>query len=139
MMWSTLMISVVSICYIRDEWRLFIDSTNTSLKSAFLHNGNDSPSTPVGHSVHMKETYDNMKQLLRLRNCDQRNCQLCGYFKLIDHLIGLQSWYTKYRCFLCEWANQDRIPHYIKWKWQLRQSLKPERNNVHYPPLDESK
>lgn len=137
MMWSSSMISVVSICYIRDEWRMFIDSTNTSPKSAFLHNDNDSPSIPVGHSVHMKETYGSMKQLLRFMNCDQRNCQLCVYFKLIDLLLELQI--MMYRCFLCEWANQDRIPHYIKRKWPLRQSLKPERKNVQYPPLDESK
>ena len=48
-----------------DEWRLFIDSSKTSLKAVLLHNGNVLPSIPVGHAVHLKEKYDNMKQLLR--------------------------------------------------------------------------
>ena len=48
-----------------DEWRLFIDSSKTSLRAVLLHNGNVLPSIQVGHAVHLKEKYDNMKQLLR--------------------------------------------------------------------------
>jgi len=36
------------------EWRLFIDSSKLSLKAVLLHNGNQHPSIPVGHGVHMK-------------------------------------------------------------------------------------
>ena len=36
-----------------DEWRLFIDSSKTSLKAVLLHNGNVLSSIPVGHIVHM--------------------------------------------------------------------------------------
>lgn len=39
----------------REEWRLFINSSKTSLKSVSLHFGNMYTSIPVGHSVHMKE------------------------------------------------------------------------------------
>jgi hypothetical protein len=46
------------------EWRLFIDSSKLSLKAMLLHNGNQHPSTPVGHNVHIKQTYKNQKQLL---------------------------------------------------------------------------
>jgi hypothetical protein len=38
------------------EWRLFLDSSKLSLNSVLLHNGNQHPSIPVGHAVHMKET-----------------------------------------------------------------------------------
>src|SRR6218665_3604218 len=37
------------------EWRLFIDSSSPSLKTLLLHNGNNYPSLPKAHSVHLKE------------------------------------------------------------------------------------
>ena len=46
------------------HWRLFIDSSKTSLKAVLLHNGNIKPSIPVGYSIVRKETYDTMKILL---------------------------------------------------------------------------
>jgi len=36
------------------KWRLFIDSSKVCLKAVLLHNGNQHPSIPVGHAVHMK-------------------------------------------------------------------------------------
>ena len=73
--------SVENICYCKDigglmselggehnlaDWRLFIDSSKTSLKAALLHNGNIKPSIPLGYSIARKETYDTMKILLDL-------------------------------------------------------------------------
>ncbi|GBM14537.1 hypothetical protein AVEN_101176-1 [Araneus ventricosus] len=46
------------------DWRLFIDSSNVSLKAVLLHNGNKHPSIPVGYAVRMKETYENLKHML---------------------------------------------------------------------------
>jgi hypothetical protein len=43
------------------EWGLFIDNSQLSLKAMFLHNGKLHPSIPVGHAVHMKEPYENLK------------------------------------------------------------------------------
>ena len=43
----------LSITHDPDEWRLFIDSSKTSLKAVLLHNGNVLSSIPVGHAVHM--------------------------------------------------------------------------------------
>ena len=37
------------------EWRLFIDSSKSKLKAVLLQNGNDYPSVPIGHSVHIRE------------------------------------------------------------------------------------
>ncbi|XP_050822620.1 uncharacterized protein LOC127057686 [Gopherus flavomarginatus] len=122
-----------------DEWRLFVDSSKTSLKAVLLHNGNVLPSIPVGHAVHMKETYDNMKQLLRCINYDQHQWQLCGDLKVVALLLGLQTGYTKYCCFLCEWDSRARDSHYIKKDWPLRQSLEPGRKSVQHPPLVKSR
>ena len=97
------------------------------------------PSIPVGHAVHMKETYDNMKQLLRCIEYDQHQWQLCGDLKVVALLLGLQSGYTKYCCFLCEWDSRARSFHYIKRDWPLRLSMEPGIKNVQYHPLVESK
>ena len=71
--------SAENICYCKDieglmtelgcehnpaHWRLFINSSKTSLKAVLLHNGNIKPSIPVGYSILRKETYDTVKILL---------------------------------------------------------------------------
>jgi hypothetical protein len=53
------------------DWRIFIDSSNLSLKPVLLHNGNTLPSMPVGHSVHNKKSYENMKILMEAINYDK--------------------------------------------------------------------
>ena len=95
------------------EWRLFIDSSKTSFKAVLLHSGNTMPSVPVGYAVHMKETYDNIKQLLTCINYDQHQWQLCGNLKVVALVMGLQLGYTKYCCFLCEWNSRAKDSHYI--------------------------
>lgn len=57
--------------HIPSDWRLFIDSSQRSLKAVLLHNGNSKPSIPIAHSVHLKETYDNMKLLLDTLSYDR--------------------------------------------------------------------
>jgi len=54
------LMNALGIKYGPQEWRLFIDSSKLSLKAVLLHNGNPHPSIPVGHAVHMKETYENL-------------------------------------------------------------------------------
>jgi len=55
------------------DWRLFIDSSNLNLKAVLLHSGNTLPSIPVGHSMHNKESYENMKILMEVINYDKSN------------------------------------------------------------------
>jgi len=57
-----------NINYIPLAWRLFIHSSKLSLKAFLLHNGNTLPSIAVGHSVHNKESYENMKTLMEAIN-----------------------------------------------------------------------
>jgi len=52
-----------------------------SLKAVLLHNGNTLPSIPVGHSVHNKESYENMKILMEAINYVKFKWQICGLMK----------------------------------------------------------
>jgi hypothetical protein len=53
------------------DWRLFIDSSKLSFKAVLLHNGNIPPSIPIGHSVHNKESYEDMRILMEAINYDK--------------------------------------------------------------------
>ena len=132
------LLKALNISYDPAEWRLFIDSSKTSLKTVLLHNGNTMPSVPVGYAIHMKETYDNIKQLLTCINYDQHQWQLCGDLKVVALVMGLQLGYTKYCCFLCEWNSRAKDSHYIKKDGPVCQSLTSGKKNVQHPPLVES-
>ncbi|GBM45025.1 hypothetical protein AVEN_98876-1 [Araneus ventricosus] len=106
------------------KWRLFIDSSKASLKVFLLANGNDLPSVPVAYSVDMKETYENISQIL-YKICYDYKWKLCAGLKVVAVLTGLQTGYTKFCCFLCEWDNRARYKHYIVRKWPRRETFTP--------------
>lgn len=117
------------------QWRLFIDSSKTSLKAVLLHNGNVLPSVPVAHGANMKETYEVMKLVLEKIQYNRYDFKICGDLKVIALLLGLQLGYTKFCCFLCEWDSRDRKNHYKKKTWPERKSLVPGQKNVKHLPL----
>ena len=119
------------------EWRLFIDSSNRSLKGVLLHNGNELASLPVAHSVQMKETYENMKILLDCIKYDQHNWLICGDLKVIALLLGMQGGYTKYPCFLCLWDSRADALHYQQKEWPQRVHFTPGSHNIQDTPLVE--
>ena len=54
-----------------DQWRLFIDLSEVSLKVVLLHNRNRFPSVPLAHAANMKESYESMKLLLEKIKYDE--------------------------------------------------------------------
>ena len=77
------------------DWRLFIDKSKLSLKAVLLQNGKNLSSIPVGHSIHNKESYENMKILMEDINYDKFKWQICGDLKVIALLLRLQQGFTK--------------------------------------------
>ncbi|GFV21245.1 uncharacterized protein TNCV_183961 [Trichonephila clavipes] len=116
--------------YEPEEWRLFIDSSKRSLKAVLLHNGNRYASVPVGHSVHLKECYENLEFILNKLSYSDHKWTICGNLKVISMLLGQQSGYTKFPCFLCEWDSRDKKQHYVKQTWPIRKTLIPGVKNV---------
>ena len=95
-----------------ENWHLFIDSNKLSLKATLLHNGNEYLSILIAHATNMEECYDAMQLLLDKVDCKLHQCFICGDLKVIGILLGLQSGYTKYCCFLCTWNSRARYEHY---------------------------
>jgi len=131
------LMQTLNINHIPLDWRLFIDSSKLSLIAVLLHNGNTVPSIPFGHSVHNKESYENMKILMEAINYDKFKWQICGDLKVISLLLGLQQRFTKYCCFICEWDSRARSHHYSRKDWPARKSLEPGIMNVENKPLVE--
>ncbi|GBM07512.1 hypothetical protein AVEN_100714-1 [Araneus ventricosus] len=120
-----------------NEWRLFIDASKLSLKAVSLNNGNELPSMPVAHTVYMKETYHNLKQLFQMINYSKYGLQICADLKVVSLLMDLRLGYTKFCYFICLWDSREIALHYIKRYWPQRASFKPGEMNVEHPPLAE--
>ncbi|EFN77001.1 hypothetical protein EAI_07091, partial [Harpegnathos saltator] len=116
--------------YNANEWRRFIDFSRRNLKVVFLHNGGIYASIPIGHSIHLKETYENLKTLLGYINYEQHNWLICGDLKILCMILGQQQGFTKLLCFLCEWDSRARKLYWTEEKWKVRKILEPGVKNV---------
>ena len=99
------------------DWRLFIDSSKRRIKGVLLHNGNKYPSIPIAHSVHLKESYDNMELLLEAIKYSEYQWILCRDLKVNGLLMGMQAGFTKYCCFFCLWDSRAVSQHYKQKDW----------------------
>ena len=54
---------------------------------------------------------------------------------MVNFLLGQQSGYTKYPCFICKWDSRDRAQHYVKKEWPAREQLVPGASNIINEPL----
>jgi len=117
--------------YKASDWRLFIDSSKRSIKAVLLHNTNVYAPIPIAHSTVMNEKYENMEILLQRIQYQKHLWQICGDLKIITLLLGQQSGFTKYPCYLCLWDSRDRQNHYSSSKqWLVRSSFIPGSNNI---------
>ncbi|KAI6652496.1 hypothetical protein LOD99_7510 [Oopsacas minuta] len=98
--------------YNPNEWRLFIYSSKRSLKCVLLHN--DGPTKAV---------------------YDEHNWITCMDLKIVNILLGQQSGYTKYSCFLCLWDSRADEVHWEKKNWPVRQKIVVGKKNIINEPL----
>ena len=62
------------------------------------------------------------------------NWVICVDLKMVNFLLGQQSGYTKFPCFLCLCDSRVK-DQYVKNNWPLRTELKPGDKNVIANPL----
>ena len=129
------LIEHMGIPYQPNEWRLFIDSSNKSLKAVLWYIGHKVASIPIGYSAQMTETYENLKFLINIINYNYHNFLICGDLKVIALLLGLQGGYTKYPCFLCLWDSRADKQQYYTKNWPPRPDFLPGNHNVQFVPL----
>jgi hypothetical protein len=81
--------------YDASVWVLFINCSKRSLKAVLLHNGNNVASIPIAHSIHLNETYENLRIVL-----EKINWNLCGNMKILQCYWGnkqhTQSFHVSY-------------------------------------------
>ena len=99
--------------YDPNDWSLFIDSSNKSIKAVLMHIENILPSMPIAYSTTMKETFLNLQFMLEKICYSEHKWLICADLKVIAILIGLQLRHTKYCCFLCLWDSRERSEHYV--------------------------
>ena len=116
--------------YIPTKWRLFLDSSKQSLKCVLLHNGNLYGGVPVGHFVHLRETYDDIKAVINLFKYHEHN-----WIKMVSFLLGQQKGFTKNSCHLCMWDSRDREKHWTQKEWPIHETLKAGTPNIVHDPI----
>ena len=119
------LVNALGMEYKAEEWRLFLDSSVRSMKAVLLHIGNKVASVPIGHSVVLKESYQDMEHLLHAICYNLHQWKICDDFKMIAIRLGLQGGYTKYPCFLCLWDSGADARHYLRKEWPTRGTLTP--------------
>ena len=85
------LIKLLGLKYDAMEWRLFIDSSNRSLKAVLMNDGNKLSSIPVVHSVEMKKPYKSMERLLSVLSYQELKRLNCGDIKVVGLILGLQG------------------------------------------------
>src|SRR6218665_166850 len=129
-------VSYTNLCN-PSEWRQFIDSSSQSRKSVLLHNGNNYPTLPMAHYMHLKGDYTSVKMLLSALKYDDYGWEVIEYFKMVSFLMGLQEGFTKFSCFLCLWDSRDTKAHYHRKDWPQWTEFSVGKSNVQREPLIE--
>ena len=132
---SQLLLKVGVPHYEAKDLRLFIDSSKRSLKCVLLHNGNQFASVFIAHSTTLEEKSEAVKYVLEKIGYDQHKRFICANLNMLNFLLGQQSSFTTYPCFLCMWDSKDLPQYYTKKDWPLREELVPckERNVINNP------
>lgn len=121
--------------YKAEEWRLFMDSSKRSLKCVLLDIGNNHAAVPIAHSTKLKEEYQNVDLVLKKLKYSEHQWVICVDLKMVNFLLGQQSGYTKFPCFICLWDSRAKNDHWIKKDWPLRNNMTVGKQNIINPPL----
>lgn len=121
--------------YKPEDWRLFIDSSQQSLKAVLLHNTNKFAPLPLAHSTVLKEEYTNLEAVLKKIKYEEHKWLVCGDLKILSMILGQQSGFTKHPCYLCMFDSRDRKNHYVKKAWPSRSSFEVGSHNIIKKPL----
>lgn len=121
--------------YNPEDWRLFIDSSKSSLKAVLLHITNAKNSVPIAISTNTKENYASLKKIIGLVKYQDHLWKICADLKVVALLRGMQTGYTKNMCFMCLWNTRFSGDQYTKKDWPLREGFRLRQGNIIEVPL----
>lgn len=127
------------IRYDPNDWRIFIDSSKSSLKVVLLNSGNFYAPIPIGHSATLQEKYENLVIIMDKIKYNVHKWAVCGDLKIISMILGQQGGYTKTPCFMCTFDNRDRANHWTKDFYDPRTLVVGEMNVVRESLVDPAK
>ena len=76
--------------------------------------GNRYALLPTGHSAKLNEDYNNIKAMLKKLDREFQQWLICVDLHMVNFLLGQQSGYTKYPCFICPWDSRACDDHWMK-------------------------
>lgn len=129
------LVAEMGMTYIPHEWRLFIDSSKTSMKAVLLYYNNKKPSVPIAYNLNTKESYESVRHLLEAVNYESHKWRICCDLKMVALLCGLQGGYTKNMCFICLWNTRYKGNQYQNHDWENREDLVVGSDNVIHKSL----
>lgn len=115
------LVNQIGMEYVAEDWRLFIDSSVTSLKAVLLHKTNKRPSIPVAYSTDLKECYATMQLILENISYKEHLWKICCDLKVVNILQGIKGGWPKHYCFICCWDTRAKVDHYSH-TWEKRES-----------------
>lgn len=83
----------------------------------------------------MKEEYDTIALVMEKIKYQEHQWVICVDLKMVNFLLGQQSGYTKYTCFLCLWDSRDKQNHWVKKEWPKRENMVVGEKNIIHAPL----
>lgn len=87
----------------------------------------------------MKETHENMENLLRKINYNQYKWKICSDLKMMAILSGLKKGFSKYPCHICLFDSRGNIEqHYDKFDWPERPGYVMNEFSIEAKPLVEA-
>ena len=69
-----------------------------------------------------------MDLLLTATSYSKYGWKIRGDLHVIGLLLGIQSGYTKFCCFLCEWYSRAKDKHYKIKDWPMQENSDPEKS-----------
>ena len=121
--------------YNPNEWRLFLDASCSSFKACLIHNGNEFPTIPVAYTTIFKESRFSVEKIFEKLQYEKHNWLICGDFKMLNFVLGLQQGYTSHPCFLCLWDSRADDEHYRRKEWPRRTEWVPSKQNIQHKKL----
>ena len=100
-----------------------------------LYNGNECSPIPIGHSIHLKKKYEEIKMVLDLLKHLEHKWIICVDLKMVNFLLGQQIGYTEYSCFLCLSDSRAKERHWVQREWPEHEMLTVGKHNVIHEQL----